>query len=220
MFPIHVDPDLELRPFAVDEAESSFALLSANRAHLDPWMRWTASVQTLDDTRAYIERAADNYAAGTGFHAGIWRRGELKDELLGGFACPDLDRGRHHAEIGYWLGATYVGQGIVQRVARVVITELFTRENLHASRFRQWQPTRPAAPSPNAWASRLRASSANRSGLPTPFRTMLSTPCLPANGSPTKLAYTSISLITLITLVHFSKPSSQPVDNDLKPRYR
>lgn len=127
MLPLRVDDHVELRLLLDGDAETFFALIRRDRARLDNWMRWTAQVQTLDDARAYIERAGARYADGNGFHAGLWE----DDQLAGGIACHAINRESCHTEIGYWLGEAFTGRGLVTRACRAVISLLFEQEGLH-----------------------------------------------------------------------------------------
>ncbi len=127
MFPMHIDDGIDLRVLSDADAEPMFALISRNRIHLDPWLRWSGRIRTLDDTRRLIARFADKYAAGDGFHAGLW----LGDQLAGGVVCHFINRESRKTEIGYWLGAEYVGRGLVTRACRTLIEALFTHENMH-----------------------------------------------------------------------------------------
>jgi ribosomal-protein-serine acetyltransferase len=127
VFPLQIDPEIEVRPFAASDAEAMFALICRNRAHLDPWLRWSGRVQSLEDTRQLIQRFADKQAVGDGFHAGLWVGGAL----AGGVVVHFINRESRKSEIGYWLGAEYVGQGLVTRAARAVIERLFSVEGMH-----------------------------------------------------------------------------------------
>jgi ribosomal-protein-serine acetyltransferase len=127
MFHLRIDDHLELRPLRTEDADVLIALVQRNRDHLDPWLRWSGRVQTVDDARAHIERFAAKTAGGDGFFAGLW----LDGELVGGVVCHGIDRASSHTEIGYWLGAEYVGRGLVTRACRAVIAALFEQEKLH-----------------------------------------------------------------------------------------
>jgi ribosomal-protein-serine acetyltransferase len=127
MFPIQIDENMHLRPFSESDARAMYELILHNRDHLDRWLRWSGRIQTLDDTCALIERFATKYAAGDGFHAGIWEQ----DRLIGGLVCHYINRESSKSEIGYWLGAEFVGRGKVTRACRAVIAELFEREKMH-----------------------------------------------------------------------------------------
>jgi ribosomal-protein-serine acetyltransferase len=65
--------------------------------------------------------------SGTGFHSGIWTNGQL----AGGVVCRDLDPQHRHAEIGYWLGAEFVGHGLAIGASKKAIDYLFLRRRMH-----------------------------------------------------------------------------------------
>lgn len=127
MFSHQIDADLLLRPFEEKDAPVMFGLIEADRGHLDPWLRWSGRVKTEADTLALIRRFLEKYEAADGFHAGLW----LKGELAGGLVCHFINRESSKTEIGYWLGARFVGQGLATRACRAVIDDLFTNEGLH-----------------------------------------------------------------------------------------
>lgn len=127
MLPLRVDDTVELRLLTEADAEAFFELIVEDRARLDYWMRWTARVTTLDEARAYIEQAGARYEQGNGFHAGLWD-GEV---LTGGIACHAINRDSRKTEIGYWLGKSFTGRGLVTRACRAVITALLEQEHLH-----------------------------------------------------------------------------------------
>jgi len=104
-----------------------FDLITRNRAHLDPWLRWSGRVQTLAATRRLIQRFADKQALGDGFHAGLW----VNEQLARGVVVHFINRESRQSEIGYWLGAEYVRRGLVTRAASAVIDRLFTVEGMH-----------------------------------------------------------------------------------------
>src|SRR5690606_18185551 len=126
-FPLNVDDDIELRLFTQDDAHLLHSLITTNRNHLDQWLRWSARVQTLENTHDFIQRMLDRYHAKEGFHVGLWYRGQL----AGGIACRDMNYDSLHAEIGYWLGEEFVGKGLVAKSCRAIITLLFEQEQMH-----------------------------------------------------------------------------------------
>lgn len=127
MFPIQVSDEVVLRLFDQDHADAMLDLIQRNRVHLDRWLRWSGRVQSIDDGRAFIRRFEDKFAAGDGFHAGLWYR----EALAGGLVCHFINRESHKSEIGYWLGAEFTGKGVVTRACRAVLDYLFTHEKLH-----------------------------------------------------------------------------------------
>lgn len=116
-----------VRPLELSDTPRFIELITANRGHLDRWLRWSSSIRTADDARALIDTFAAKSAAGDGFHCGIWCDGEL----AGGVVCWYIHRQNRNAEVGYWLGERFVGRGLAVRAAAWAVDQLFTVEGLH-----------------------------------------------------------------------------------------
>lgn len=127
MEPIPLGPTELLRPLTRADAAAVHQLITANREHLDQWLRWSSGICTLADVTGLIEQFQDKLARGDGFHLGIWVEGRL----AGGCVCWYIHRQNRNAEIGYWLGAGYTGRGLATRSARAVLDRLFGSEDLH-----------------------------------------------------------------------------------------
>jgi ribosomal-protein-serine acetyltransferase len=119
--------DIEPTPLDARDAAEVHALVAANRAHLDRWLRWSASVRTLADVEAMIARFQRKLAAGDGFHCGI----RVGGVLAGGVVCWYIDRDNRNAEVGYWLDANFTGRGLATGAARWAVARLFTAERVH-----------------------------------------------------------------------------------------
>jgi ribosomal-protein-serine acetyltransferase len=124
---LNVDQDVIARPLTVSDAPAMHTLLSQNRTHLDMWLRWSGALQTLSDVERFIEMFEQKQAVRDGFHYGIW----VADKLAGGVVCWYINRDNKNCELGYWLAASFTGQGLATKAARAAINYLFTQENLH-----------------------------------------------------------------------------------------
>jgi ribosomal-protein-serine acetyltransferase len=122
-----LDGETQIRPFEPGDATAMFQLIQSSREHLDRWMRWSNTIQAEADAKATIARFVAKRAAGTGFHSGIWAGGRL----AGGVVCRDLDPQHRNAEIGYWLGAGYIGRGLATGASTLAIEYLLRRRGLH-----------------------------------------------------------------------------------------
>jgi ribosomal-protein-serine acetyltransferase len=127
MHPIQLDAQTQLRPLLPSDATTVLDLISANRSHLNQWLRWSSSIQTLEDVQGLIATFSDKLARGDGFHLGIW----LDGSLAGGCICWYIHRQNRNGEIGYWLGTAFLGRGLATRAARAVVDYLFAHERLH-----------------------------------------------------------------------------------------
>lgn len=126
-FPWTLASDVVIRPLAAADAGEVLALITANRAHLDQWLRWSAAIRTRDDVTALITRFEAKLAARDGFHCGV----RVQGALAGGLVCHYINRDSRNAEIGYWLGREWTGRGLATRGSRRALDHLFGDEGLH-----------------------------------------------------------------------------------------
>ena len=115
------------RSLRTADAPAVHALLAANRATLDRWLRWSSGIQTLADAEALVATFREKEALGDGFHLGIW---EGRD-LLGGAVCWYVHPQNWNAEVGTWLAAEATGRGLATRAAQAVVRHLFSERRLH-----------------------------------------------------------------------------------------
>lgn len=114
-----------LRRYAIEDLESIFSLVEADRGRLRRWLPWVDQVRTLDDERAWLEGIlASESTADQGY--GIWDR----DGFAGGIGLMLLALS-NSADIGYWLGASFEGRGLVTRACRALIDHGFGTLGLH-----------------------------------------------------------------------------------------
>jgi [ribosomal protein S5]-alanine N-acetyltransferase len=116
---------LRLRPFTFDDVAAVFALVS------DPevarFVRFEAH-RTPAETRAFLELVEQCYRRGEPFAWAIVRRED--DRLIGSCGFVSQAGEKKSAEIGYWLGKRYWGEGYAAEAARALVRFGFERMNL------------------------------------------------------------------------------------------
>lgn len=113
--------------FTSNDAAALFQLIDRNREHLGAWLRIPGMTVTEEDSKGFIERTRLRYAREEGYWLGIWFRGEL----VGSIGFCDIDTDNRKAEIGYWLGKEYEGNGLVTQAVKVFIQHAFEELNLN-----------------------------------------------------------------------------------------
>jgi ribosomal-protein-serine acetyltransferase len=127
MFLRKVSPDIKIRLFAPEDAETVFAVVERNRAYLRRWLPWVDVTTSPEQIRNFIVRVREQYQSGRGPQAGIWIAGEF----AGSVGCHPIDWPNKHCSIGYWLEERYQGKGIMTRCCANLIDYLFHEQGLH-----------------------------------------------------------------------------------------
>jgi ribosomal-protein-serine acetyltransferase len=118
---------VELRLLEERHAEALYAHVEANRTHLGVWLEELAEMQSVEDARRFIRGGLDGFAKGGGLNLGIWVDGRL----AGGIGLGNMQDESRSGMIGYWLGADYVGRGLMTDAVRVLLDYAFGERSLH-----------------------------------------------------------------------------------------
>jgi ribosomal-protein-serine acetyltransferase len=127
MFSHRIDDRVELRLLEERHAEELFSLLEQNRNHLRAELTWLNEEFSLKDAKEYVRAGLERFAAGNGLRAGIW----LQDSLAGIVSLHNLIQVDRKASLGYWLGASFQGQGLVTMACSVLINHSFSELKLN-----------------------------------------------------------------------------------------
>ncbi len=126
MFSCELNNRHTLRLICPDDAAKLFALTDTNRGYLRQWLPWLDRTCTVTDTAKFIESVLMQQAAQQSLVAVI-----LYDGSIAGIVGYNyIDQLQHIGYIGYWLGATYQGQGIMTASCRAIIEYGFTVLNI------------------------------------------------------------------------------------------
>src|SRR5208337_995245 len=127
MFRAQLRDHLYLQLLEERHAAEVFSLVDQERHYLREWLPWVDATQTLDDTLSFIKSSLEQFASNQGFAAGIWS----DRRFAGVIGTHRLDMLNRRGEIGYWLGRSFQGQGIVTAACRAVVTHLLHERELN-----------------------------------------------------------------------------------------
>jgi ribosomal-protein-alanine N-acetyltransferase len=122
---------LYLRPAASPDYFAWSSLREQSRAFLTPWEpTWPDDDLTRAAFRRRLRRQADEIARDESYPFLIFA--EATHALLGGVTLGGVRRGvSQTATLGYWMGASYAGQGVMTRAVGVVGRWSFSTLRLH-----------------------------------------------------------------------------------------
>lgn len=127
MFRASIRENLYLQLLEERHAAEVFALVHQDREYLRQWLPWVDATELIDDTVTFIRASLEQFASNKGFVAGIWSGGRF----CGVIGTHKLDWLNRKVEIGYWLGKSFVGQGIMTDACRAVVGYLFEEIGLN-----------------------------------------------------------------------------------------
>jgi ribosomal-protein-serine acetyltransferase len=124
---IRIDEDTELRIYEERHSQEVAELVDRNREYLRQWLPWVDSSRTVEDSRAFVKSSLQQFANNEGFQTGIWYQGRL----AGGIGYHPINWVSRKVEIGYWIGESFQGKGLVTKACRTLITYAFEELGLN-----------------------------------------------------------------------------------------
>ncbi|SJN58850.1 Putative ribosomal N-acetyltransferase YdaF [Vibrio ruber DSM 16370] len=121
-----IDQDIILYQLHESFAPRYAELVQENKQYLSQWLNWPRVCHTTDDFKTFIQGSRYKYIDGDGLDCAI----EYRGELVGNIGFNSIDHELKKAEIGYWLGQQYQGNGIITRVCRFLIAYAFETLNV------------------------------------------------------------------------------------------
>ncbi|WP_125580408.1 GNAT family N-acetyltransferase [Levilactobacillus cerevisiae] len=100
---------IELKSPLTTDAGPLFTLIDQDRTNLAHWLPWAATTLTIADERIFLRYCQGRIADKQLWLSVIWVAGQPAGMI-------DLHEFKdHHADVGYWLGREFRGQGIMSR---------------------------------------------------------------------------------------------------------
>ena len=127
MFKHTLEGGAELRILETRHAVEFLKFIDENRAFLGRWLRWGAEIRSIEEAEAFLRRGITRYVEDGLPWVGIW----LEGELVGGVLFFPVDARTLATEVGYWLGESAVGRGLVTRAVSAMLDYAFGTLGLH-----------------------------------------------------------------------------------------
>jgi len=124
---IHVNDNITLELLDTKHAAETFALINANRQYLREWLPWVDNMRTIENFENYIQRTQQQLKDGTDYGYIILYNGKI----AGRIGLHYIDMQNKTGAVGYWLGETFTGNGIIAKACAAIINFAFTSLELN-----------------------------------------------------------------------------------------
>ena len=119
---LELDGGVVVRRYVEADIAALVDVINANLEHLAPWMPWAQEPMTMDAQMQFFEDTQKQWDEGSNFVYGVF---DQRGRIVGGTGY-HVRNGPGALEIGYWLAADAVGQGLMTRVAEALTTAAAT----------------------------------------------------------------------------------------------
>lgn len=122
---------IRLRPLTLEDYTEWSDLRAASRAHLQPWEpEWRQDELWKSSFRRRVRHYQREAREDLGYAFGVFESDG--DRLIGGLTLGNVRRGvMQCANLGYWLGQPWAGQGFMSEAVRAVIPYAMGELQLH-----------------------------------------------------------------------------------------
>jgi len=127
LFPLQIDQDLRLNLLEPRDALDLFKLVDSNRAHLREWLPFIDHYQSVKAATQFITRNGEESSGEKGLVMGIW----VREMLVGVVTYDYIDWSNRAALIGFWLGKSFQGKGIMTRTCSALVDLAFNELGLN-----------------------------------------------------------------------------------------
>lgn len=130
-FPALKGKRVRLRPPEPDDYREWAALRGASRAFLEPWEpRWAHNELEHGAWRRRVKRYQADFANGHAMAFFIFE--SASGRLVGGITLGNIRHGvAQSAQIGYWIGEKFAGQGLMREAVQLLCDHAFDTLRLH-----------------------------------------------------------------------------------------
>ncbi len=121
MFKFDLGDGADLRFLELRHAPEFLEFVNTNRDHLSVWLEWGQTIQTLEQSQAFIKRGITRYADDGLPWVGLW----LEQHMVGGILFFPVETRARSTMIGYWLGSDVAGRGLMTKAVRAMLGFVF-----------------------------------------------------------------------------------------------
>ncbi len=122
-----VDDETELRFPEEADAGEIYDLITRDLQHMKEWLPWVHDDYNIEQTREFVRRNLESFRENRSFSMRVLYRGRAAGNI--GFNYFDWEHRK--TEIGYWLGSSFQGRGLITKSCRVLVNYAFRTLSLN-----------------------------------------------------------------------------------------
>jgi ribosomal-protein-serine acetyltransferase len=112
---------ITLARWRADQADDLVAAVQGSLAHIGAWLPWATDGYGPAEGAEFLSGTAEHWDAGESYEYALLASDGAVMGSCGLMRC----EGRGGVEIGYWLGLTYTGRGLMTAATSLLIAEAF-----------------------------------------------------------------------------------------------
>jgi ribosomal-protein-serine acetyltransferase len=108
---LKIDEHLSLKQSQFTDAEELFKIVDKNRVHLQPWLSWVETTNSVEDSENFL-RFVDKQLE---IEKQIVFLLKYDGNLCGTLGFHGINKQERYSEIGYWLDESHQGKGVISK---------------------------------------------------------------------------------------------------------
>lgn len=126
---VEINENLQLRPFTLNDAKEFYDLIIESKSFLRKWLGWVDTIQSVEDTIKNLKSRLNEPAENNGYPKSFAII--FDGNIVGTIGYNTIDNKNKVGLIGYWIGESYRGQGIMSQAFEAIVHYGFTTLNLN-----------------------------------------------------------------------------------------
>lgn len=123
----NINENLTLNIITKKESRDLFNLINSNRKYLNTWLPWVEYTNSEEDSLLFIEESIRNYENNRSIQYTIY----YKNQLAGLLGINDINTRIKSISLGYWIGESFQGKGIITESIKYLINQLKKSSEFH-----------------------------------------------------------------------------------------
>jgi ribosomal-protein-serine acetyltransferase len=127
MFIYKINKELSLKLIELKDCSRIYELMNQSRSYLREWLPWLDYTTKPEDTNEFIKICLTGFAESKSLTTVIL----FKGDIVGVASFNSINWSNKTAQIGYWLGQDYQGNGIIIKVTKALVEYAFNELKLN-----------------------------------------------------------------------------------------